>query len=258
MVVSENVLRRAREKLHEFLPMEMGDEPHMEIFAHLTGGETIPLHVSEKLTIGEVKEALCSDHGYEPDQNSLTYKEKILNDASTLASYHIKKHGVLKLAFTMVLQRSVSEAELSSDEELVGFTPRAIRPDPLGAFKRKNDLGDGVVAAQGSIWESSTVMSRAPLSESLKKILAAAALHGQDAPSPSRRRDARKLTQEKATSRLHGRATKEAQTTLGSVLCDLNSYMFLEMLAVCTPCAPAEQKSVPPVSQYTCFKSDVP
>jgi len=218
---------------------EMGDKPHLRVFVHLSDGEMIPLHASNKLTVGEVKQALCADHGYEPDQNGLTYKGAALDDTRTLADCRIKGNSTLKMVFTMVFERRESLEELPSDDEEAP-KPKAVFS---GSSNQKNGDAGEVVTTQGGASQKDA-LSREATGLSLKEALSSAALHVQDQPSPCRRREARQVAQERATSLQQEREKKKAeQANVVSVICDVALALFPELFGGCTV-SPAEQGSV--------------
>lgn len=242
----------------------MGVAPHMQIFVQLLGvgqhGRMIPLHASDKLTIGEVKTAVLSERGFEPDEYGLSYKEKVLDDASTLAHCHFKsEQPVLKVTCTMVKRRTILLEEMNSDEHLEGYEPSFVSKKGqrvlIGfteiASGHKEDSDDEETVSQGSTRDSDSP-STSPTSRhstrssiscgSLKEHVASAHLQHQDMPGPSGRRASRRVSVEKAKVRQQERQTAQEPDALASVLWRLGNYMSSAMLAGCSsPCASAEQ-----------------
>jgi len=266
--------KRARKQEQERIAREMafaeasimGVAPHIQIYVQMVGvgqygGRMVPLHVSDQLTIGEVKTAVLSERGFEPNEYGLSYKEKVLDDASTLAHCHLQKVlPVLQVTCTMVKRRTILLEEMDAEGHEEG-APRGYEPSfvskkgfrvLIGFIRQlsghKEDSDDEETVSQGSTREpDSAETSRTSRTSSrscvdLKEHVASAHLQHQDMPGPSGRQASRRVSVEKAKVRQQERQTEEEPDALASVLWRLGDIMSSAMWAGCSSaCASAEQ-----------------
>ena len=143
----------------------------MRIFAKTLTGKTITLDMNAEDTIEDVKGKIENEEGVPPDQQTLFFANKQLEDSSTLSHYNIQNDSTLDLTlhpqdqmmiFAKTLTGKTIALEMKTEETIADVKAKikekeGVLPDRQTLFFASQQLEDGFTLSRYNIKQESTL-----------------------------------------------------------------------------------------------------
>jgi len=191
--------------------------PKIRVFVEVDDGPTLSVQVKKGGTIGDLKEALCTEHGYLQTRHMLQDPHGIqLEDLLSLDHCGVKKDSTVQL-----LKRADAGAKrLHAEAEAKA----------LELQRQQDEL------ALMSPFRISEEDQEEAVKSTLRKAMTSGGRHAKELCPRPERQEARKLAQQKATFRHDQREhVKEEASDLASVVSGVVKHLFPNVFVQCNP-----------------------